>query len=56
MQSPDTQPDPDDELADSVAHLHVAMEQVRQGMTIPLSEALDEIARRHGLSPDLRRE
>ncbi len=50
MQLSDDQPDPDDELADSVAHLQAAMEQVRQGMNMSLAEALDAIAARHGLS------
>jgi len=49
MQSPIPQLEPDDELADSVAHLQAAMEQVRQGKTVPLADALDAIARRHGL-------
>jgi hypothetical protein len=34
--------------------LEAAMEQVRRGQTQPLADALDEIARRHGLSPGTR--
>ncbi|MBX9791798.1 MAG: hypothetical protein K2Y37_22985 [Pirellulales bacterium] len=40
----------DEDLADSVAHLQAAMEQVRRGDTQPLDTVLDEIAARHGLS------
>lgn len=40
----------DSDLADSLAHLKTAMEQVQRGETRPLRDAVDSIAARHGLS------